>query len=67
MIEHFMPRLRLIAVSEGFIAAEISDCETPAKLLSAIVPENWPPKFNSLETMCFAHDRLHENPEQEGW
>jgi [ribosomal protein S5]-alanine N-acetyltransferase len=61
------PRLDLIASTAALSHAELHDRAAFADLLSADVPGDWPPEFNSLETIRFNAQKLAEAPQEAGW
>lgn len=61
------PRLELIAASCEMGESELSNREKFSSLLSAEIPENWPPPDNDETTMKWFLERLKENPANHGW
>ena len=59
-------RLRLVAGTEAFAAAELEAREKLSKLLGALVPETWPPD-NLRDVLDYFHAMYKEHPEWEGW
>ena len=61
------PRLELIAASCEMGESELSNREKFSSLLSAEIPENWPPPDNDETTMKWFLERLKENPANHDW
>jgi len=59
-------RLRLVAGTEAFAAAEIQNRAKFARLLGASVPDTWPPA-NLRDVQAFFYGLYKEHPEWEGW
>ncbi len=60
-------RLELIAGTAELARAEINDrCEF-SRLLDALVPGQWPPPLDTIETMALNLQSLEEAPDQTGW
>ena len=60
-------RLVLIAATPEMVCAELQDRAAFAMLLSAQVPETWPPEFYDRQTMAYTLQALEGGPEQIGW
>ena len=60
-------RLELIAGTVELAAAELEDRERLASMLSASVPEDWPPPLNDANTMNWFKAYMESNPNADGW
>jgi len=66
MIEIGLVRLKLVPATAVLARAEISDRAEFARLLSATVPDNWPPQ-NLAEALPFFLHCLEAAPDCVGW
>ena len=66
MIIQTTDRLRLVAGTEAFAAAELEARGKLSKLLGALVPETWPPD-NLRDVLDYFYAMYKEHPEWEGW
>ncbi len=66
MVTQITDRLRLVAGTEVLASAEIQDKAEFAKLLGALVPEEWPPD-NLRDVLGYFYALHEEHPEWEGW
>lgn len=60
-------RLELVAATLEMVLAGIRDRKKLGSLLSAEVPENWPPPLVDEPSMPFAERALSEHPDARGW
>ena len=60
-------RLELIASTDDLAQAKIRDRAQFARLLGAVIPQDWPPPFNDAASMQYNADCLQEAPDQAGW
>lgn len=60
------PRLTLIPSTAELVRAEINDHVELTRLLSASVPENWPPE-STVDALAFFLDCVESSPDQVGW
>jgi len=60
-------RLTLVAANAELVAADLEGHASLAKLLSAEVPENWPPELYERQAMQFSLQQLQNDPGQTGW
>lgn len=60
-------RLELIAGTPELAYAEINDRSQFAALLDALVPNEWPPPLNDIESMRWFERYLIEHPDGVGW
>lgn len=59
-------RMRLVPATAPLVRAEIVDRELLAGLLSAVVPEGWPPE-TVVDALPFFLDALEAEPHHVGW
>lgn len=59
-------RLRLVAATPEMLEADLNDRARLAELLSAVVPNNWPPE-TLRDALGFFHDRVSSQPERAGY
>ena len=59
-------RLTLIPATVELLRAEIGDHVELARLLSAAVPDNWPPE-TTVDALPFFLDCVESSPDQIGW
>lgn len=59
-------RLRLVAATPEMLAADTGDRVHLARLLSAVVPTNWPPEI-LRDALDFIRDRVTEHPDLAGY
>lgn len=59
-------RLTLIPHTVELLLAEIHDHEELARILSATVPENWPPE-STVDALPFFLSCVESSPDQVGW
>lgn len=59
-------RLKLIPGTAEMLRAEINDHVELARLLSALVPNNWPPE-TTVDALPFFLDCVESSPGQDGW
>lgn len=59
-------RLTLIPSTAEMLRAEIGDHPELARILSASVPENWPPE-STADALAFFLQCVESSPEQVGW
>ena len=60
-------RLQLVATTLQHICAELSDPNALATLLSAHVPDSWPPGEYDRDALEFFRSKLAEAPNAVGW
>jgi len=60
------PHLKLIPATVALARAEINDRDEFARMLGAIVPDNWPPETLADALPIFL-SWLEANPDQSGW
>jgi len=60
-------RLVLRSATPQLAAADLSNRSDFARLLSAYVPEDWPPPLNDEASKTFTLTYLEENPDAAGW
>ncbi|HLE55836.1 MAG TPA: GNAT family N-acetyltransferase, partial [Rhodothermia bacterium] len=60
------PRLSLIPATPALARAEINDREEFARLLSASVPDNWPPE-SAVDALPIFLTWMEAAPDQTGW
>lgn len=61
------PRLTLVAATSAILDAEIEGPEALSALLSAVVPEGWPPGEYDRPAIEFFRARIAEQPEMADW
>jgi RimJ/RimL family protein N-acetyltransferase len=61
------PRLELMPATRDLIQAELRSPEQLGRLLTAEVPESWPPELYDKPAAEYTIVRLGEGPEQAGW
>jgi len=59
--------MTLVAATPELIEADLGDREKLAELLTAEVPDNWPPDLYERQAMQLALLQLQDAPEQVGW
>jgi ribosomal-protein-alanine N-acetyltransferase len=60
-------RMTLVAATQELIEADLADSGKLAELLSAEVPDNWPPDLYERQAMQFALEQLRGPVDQAGW
>jgi len=59
-------RMTLVAANSELVTADLEGIESLSSMLSAVVPENWPPELYDREAMNYALRQL-EDPAEQGW
>lgn len=60
-------RLTLVAASFELVSADMEGHESLARLIDAVVPENWPPDLYERQAMRYALQQLQGSEGQVGW
>jgi len=60
-------RMTLVAATQELIEADLAGSGKLAELLSADVPDNWPPDLYERQAMQFALEQLRGAVDQAGW
>ena len=60
-------RMTLVAANAQLLEADLESHSALAELLSAEVPENWPPDLYERQAMEFALQMLRDDPKLPGW
>jgi ribosomal-protein-alanine N-acetyltransferase len=60
-------RMTLVAANARLLEADLESRSALAELLSAEVPENWPPDLYERQAMKFALQMLRDDPKLPGW
>ena len=61
------PRMTLVAANTELVEADLEGHAALAKLLSAKVPDNWPPELYERRAMQFSLEQLRNDTGQSGW
>jgi len=59
--------MTLVAACFELVSADLESHESLARLLNAVVPENWPPDLYERQAMRYALEQLRGSAEQVGW
>lgn len=67
MIKLLTARLELVAGTPALVEAEMRDRQRLSEILSARIPDNWPPSLNDKRTMNWCLHYFKKHPNNEGW